>query len=78
MTTGYKKKEIFYLDISDSYENQLFEIKGKLSLKDTIVAFDKNYRIYLIYKTSGDTLDVGYPNKNTGLYSFSVFPGNSG
>jgi hypothetical protein len=75
MTTGYKKKEIFFLNISDSYENQLFEIKGKLSLKDTIVAFDKNYRIYLIYKASGDTLDVGYPNKNTGLYSFSVFPG---
>lgn len=75
MTTDYKKKEIFFLDISDSNENQLFEIKGRLSLKDTIVAFDKNYRIYLIYKTSGDTLDVGYPNKNTGLYSFSVFPG---
>ena len=75
MTTDYKKKEIFYLDIRDSDVNQLFEIKGKLSLKDTIVAFDKNYRIYLIYKASGDTLDVGYPNKNTGLYSFSVFPG---
>lgn len=75
MTTDYKKKDIFYLGLAGSDVNQLFEIKGIFSLKDTVVNFDKNYSIQLINKTSGDTLDVGYPNKYTGLYSFSVVPG---
>ncbi|MGD0755622.1 MAG: hypothetical protein ABR927_11225, partial [Bacteroidales bacterium] len=75
MTTDYKKKEIFYLGLGNTDVNQLFEIKGKFSLKDTTVFFDENYSVHLINKTSGDTLDVGYPNKYTGLYSFSVTPG---
>jgi WD40-like Beta Propeller Repeat len=75
MTTDYKKKEIFYLGLGNTDVNQLFEIKGKFSLKDTTVTFDENYSIHLINKTSGDTLDVGFPNKYTGLYNFSVAPG---
>jgi hypothetical protein len=75
MTTGYKKKEIFYLGMGKTDVNQLFEIKGKFSLKDTTITFDENYSIHLLNKTSGDTLDVGFPNKYTGLYSFSVVPG---
>jgi hypothetical protein len=75
MTTDYKKKEIFYLGLGNTDVNQLFEIKGKFSLKDTTVLFNENYSIHLINKASGDTLDVGYPNKYTGLYNFSVVPG---
>lgn len=75
MTTDYKKREIFYIGMGSNDVNQLFEIKGKFSLKDTILTFDKNYSIHLINKTSSDTLDVGFPNKYTGLYSFSVVPG---
>jgi hypothetical protein len=75
MTTDYKKKEIFYLGFAGSDVNQEFEIKGIFSLQDTVVTFDKNYSIQLINKTSGDTIDVGYPNKYTGLYNFSVTPG---
>jgi hypothetical protein len=75
ITTDYKKKDIFYLGIGGSDINQLFEIKGKLSLKDTIVTFDENFAINLISKTTGDTVDVGHPNKNTGLYSFIVSSG---
>jgi hypothetical protein len=75
MITGYKKKDIFYLGLGKTDVNQLFEIRGKFSLKDTIVAFDENYSIHLINKVSGDTLDVGFPNKYTGLYSFFVAPG---
>jgi hypothetical protein len=75
MITDYKKKEIFYLGIGSSDVNQLFEIKGKFSLNDTTLTFDENYAIHLINRTSGDTLDVGFPNKYTGLYSFSVSPG---
>jgi len=75
LTTDYKKRDIFYLGIGSTNVNQLFEIKGKFSLNDTILAFDKNFYINLINKTNGDTLDVGYPNKYSGLYSFSVYPG---
>ena len=75
MTTDYKKKDIFYLGMGNTDVNQLFEIKGKFSLKDTVVTFDENYAIHLINRTTGDTLDVGFPNKFTGLYSFNVSPG---
>ncbi len=75
MTTDYKKKDIFYLGFSSKTVSQFFEIKGKYSLKDTTLTFDKNYSIHLINNASGDTLDVGFPNKLTGLYSFSVTPG---
>jgi hypothetical protein len=75
MTTDYKKRDIFYLGIGSTDVNQVFEIKGKFSLNDTTLAFDKNYSIHLINRTSGDTLDVGFPNKYTGLYIFSVIPG---
>lgn len=75
MTTDYKKKEIFYLGMGNTDVNQIFEIKGKFSLQDTTVTFDENYAIHLINSTSGDTLDVGFPNKYTGLYSFTVAPG---
>ena len=75
MTTDYKKKEIFYIGMGSTDVNQLFEIKGKFSLQDTTVTFDENYAIHLINSASGDTLDVGFPNKYTGLYSFTVAPG---
>jgi len=75
MTTDYKKKEIFYLGMGKTDVNQLFEIRGKYSLQDTTVMFDENYSIHLLNKTTGDTLDVGFPNKFTGLYSFTVAPG---
>ena len=75
MTTDYKKKDIFYLGMGSTDVNQVFEIKGKFSLKDTVVNFDENYSVHLINRTSGDTLDVGFPNKYTGLYSFNVCPG---
>jgi hypothetical protein len=75
MTTDYKKKEIFYLGMGTADVNQQFEIKGKFSLQDTTLTFDENYSIHLINSNSGDTLDVGFPNKYTGLYSFTVAPG---
>ncbi len=76
MSTDYKKKEIFYLGIGVAAITQTVEIQGTYSLKDTVLNFDKNYKICLVNKSSGDTLDVGYPNKNTGLYNFIVTPGS--
>jgi hypothetical protein len=76
MTTDYKKKDIFFLGIGNTDVNQSYEIMGKYSLADTIIPFDKRYSIHLVNKVSGDTIDVGYPNKYTGRYSFIVTPGS--
>ena len=76
MSTDYKKKEIFYLGIGSAAFTQRFEIKGTFSLSDTVINFDKNYKIYLLDFSSGDTIDVGYPNKYSGLYDFIVNPGS--
>jgi len=76
ITTEYKKNDIFFIGIGVNDVAQQFEIRGKFNLKDTTVTFNKDYAIHLIDNNSGDTLDVGYPNKFTGLYSFSVVPGD--
>jgi WD40-like Beta Propeller Repeat len=73
--TGYKVKEIFYITLTDPRINRLFELSGKYSLKDTIVKYDESNSVYLINKSSGDTLDTGYPDKQTGQYNFMVGPG---
>jgi hypothetical protein len=77
MSNGYKKRDIFYLNIGNSYTGKLFEIKGKLSLSDTIRLFNENYYIFLVNKNNvtNDTLDINYPNMFTGFYSFTVNPG---
>lgn len=76
ITTDYKKRDIFYLGIGNVEIKHKFEIKGTISLSDTVLAFDKNYAIHLTDADSGDTLDVGFPNKYSGLYNFTVAPGN--
>jgi hypothetical protein len=74
-TTGYKKKEIFYLTLGGSDTNKYAEISGRISLSDTVMTFDKSFRIHLIDRSSGDTIDVGYPNKFSGIYTFFVAQG---
>ncbi len=74
ITTGYKKKEIFYLSFDNSI-NQTFQLRGKLSLQDTLIYFSKDYAIHLLDRKTGDTLDVGFANKLTGHYNFFVNPG---
>jgi hypothetical protein len=75
MTTDYKKRDIMFLSIGVSEEIRRFEITGVYSLRDTVVPFDKNYFIHLLNSETGDTVDVGYPNKFTGRYNFIVPPG---
>lgn len=76
MTTDYKEKDLMYLELGKSEITRTFQINGYYSLSDTVVSFDKNYFIHLINSTTGDTVDVGYPNKYSGLYNFIVAPGN--
>ncbi len=73
MTTGYKKKEIFYVALANT--GQLVELTGKYGLKDTVVTFGEKNPIYVLDRKSGDTLDTQYPEKESGLYSFYVTPG---
>jgi hypothetical protein len=75
MTTGYKKRDIFFLGLGGLDVNIQSEINGKLSLSDTVLTFDDSFKIHLIERESGDTLDVAYPNKLTGLYNFFAAPG---
>lgn len=74
MAKGYKEKDIFYLAMGGQKAVPVFVVKGTLSLSDTIREFNDDYRIILYSKTTEDTLDIGYPNKFTGLYSFNVTP----
>lgn len=76
IATDYKKKEIFYITLTNSRLNRIYELSGKYSLKDTVITFDEKNAIYLIDKSTGDTLDTGYPDSNTGQYNFIVAPGN--
>jgi hypothetical protein len=76
ITTDYKKKDIFFIGMGNTDVNQSYEIMGKYNLSDTIIPFDKKYSIHLVNKSSGDTVDVGFPNKYTGHYSFIVTPGS--
>ncbi len=75
MRTDYKKKEIFFLDMGSAAPDRIFEIRGTYSLRDTVVTFDDNYAIHLTDKITGDTVDVGFPNKHTGQYNFIVAAG---
>jgi hypothetical protein len=71
MITDYKKRDITYLEFKPE-TLQTFEINGIYSLSDTTVHFDKNYFIHLVNSETGDTIDVGYPNRYTGQYRFIV------
>jgi len=50
----------------------MYEIKGIFALSDTILEFNDDYKITLFSRANMDTIDVGYPNKSTGFYSFLV------
>ncbi len=75
MTSDNNTEEIFYITLTDTRLNRIFELSGNYRLKDTIVKYDESNTIYLINKTSGDTLDTGYPDNQTGRYNFLVAPG---
>jgi hypothetical protein len=69
--TGYKEKHIHYITMGDAdLSSKLFEIKGIVTLSDTVLKFNDDFRVLLISNISGDTIDVSYPNKTTGFYFF--------
>jgi len=75
MPSRYKERDIFYLDLDSDNGLLTFGIKGIFSLSDTTIPFNDNYRIIIYNKSTEDTVDIGYPNKSSGFYSFLVKPG---
>lgn len=77
ITTDYKKRDVFYLSMSPGSNEAMlhYVITGTLDPIDTLITVTPDKNIQLIDKASGDTLDIAYPNKLTGQYSFSVIPG---
>lgn len=70
MLTGYKEKEIFKINLFSKKIDLVFEIRGIISVPDPAILFNENFPISLINTISNDTIDLGYPNKSTGLYNF--------
>ncbi len=70
MLTGYKEKEIFKINLFSKKTELVFEIRGIISVPDSTFLFNENFPISLIDAVSNDTIDFGYPNKTSGLYSF--------
>lgn len=70
--TGYKEKRIHYITMDEEEEVYKFEIKGIITLSDTIIEFTKDFRVLLTLKNGSDTLDISFPNKTTGFYHFRV------
>ncbi|MCF8223052.1 MAG: hypothetical protein K9J25_07875 [Bacteroidales bacterium] len=76
MVKDYKERDIYFIQLGEKQSVPTFEIKGIFSLCDTSILFNDDYRIILYSNSAEDTIDVGYPNKSTGFYSFLVKPDN--
>jgi hypothetical protein len=75
ITTDYKKKEIFYLDLSAKISDLPFKITGKFKLNDTTLVSEPASPVKIINRVSGDTLYRASPEVSTGIYSLNVAPG---
>jgi hypothetical protein len=75
LSTGYKKKDIFYLTMGGTDGNAAYKITGKMSLNDTILLNEKKYSVKVVNKVTGDTLYKASPDKKTGLYKLNVASG---
>jgi hypothetical protein len=75
LITDYKKKDIFYLDLTETRKEANYKISGKLKLNDTIMVPGKSYSVSIVDKISGKTVVKKYPDKLTGLYDINVSPG---
>ena len=77
MLEGYKSMGIYRLSLFGKDIKRSFEIKGIVSLKDTTLLFNENFRVSLMMDTSlVDTIDVSFPNTETGLYGFVANSGD--
>ena len=74
MTTGYKKKEIFFLDMTEREKERPYLISGIIAMADTVADLSK-VAVKVIDRVSGDTLYRCNPETGTGNYGVNVAPG---
>lgn len=75
MPTDYKKREIFYIGIGVAAVDIFYDIKGTISLSDSLQKPDESFKVFLLNAESGDTLKTGFAVKDSGIYRFTVNPG---
>lgn len=71
MLNGYKSQNIYKLFLYGGKKLvRSFDIKGTVSLVDSTVLFDERFKISLLNSAEEHVIDVSYPNRETGHYSF--------
>jgi len=71
---SYGQRDIYKLEIYSDQHPRKFFVKGMVSVQD--LRQGKNpFLIYVIDRSTGDTIDVIYPNMDTGEYMFDVVAG---
>jgi hypothetical protein len=75
MTTGYKQKDIFYLDFQNTDKDRPYGITGKMEFADTLFSEVKNKYVRVINIVTGDTLYKVLPNETDGSYNLNVESG---
>ncbi|HDJ34375.1 MAG TPA: hypothetical protein ENF21_09800 [Bacteroidetes bacterium] len=76
MLDGYKEMNLYRIEILPEGITRDFTIRGQLSLADTTREFGWDFQIFMIDRESMDTVDVGFPNRQSGQYSFITKSGN--
>lgn len=76
MLDGYKQKNLYRIEILPAGTTRDFTIRGQLSLADTTREFGRDFQIIMIDRELMDTVDVGFPNRQSGQYSFITKSGN--
>ncbi len=76
MLDGYKEMNLYRIEILPAGTTRDFTIRGQLSLADTTREFGRDFQIIMIDRELMDTVDVGFPNRQSGQYSFITKSGN--
>lgn len=75
MTTGYKEKDIFYLDLEKSAIERPYAISGKLQYADSLLSEVNKKAVRVVNIVTGDTLYTVSPDETDGNYSINVESG---
>ncbi|MGE5406471.1 MAG: hypothetical protein ACM3NR_02065, partial [Methanosarcina sp.] len=74
LTSGYKQKEIFHIDLQKSQDNSPYKLMGVLNIADSSNAAGKSFNVRIVSQVTGDTLYKSVTDES-GRYSLNVSPG---
>ncbi|HEX2968688.1 MAG TPA: hypothetical protein VHO46_06250 [Bacteroidales bacterium] len=75
LSTGYKKKEIFYLDMTSSGSDKLYSVFGKLVLEGDSLNAIRNESVSVINRITSDTLSKVFTDEKQGQYEIDLSSG---